>query len=97
MHISLYAYCTHIASILSSYGTPASDSYGAPQGDVISGKINPAIDPRLPNGGSTIYSASGDALRAAAYNQNPFTESDVNPDEFSAPPPPSEVPQTVYG
>ena len=98
MHFSLFAYCTNIASILSSYGTPAEDSYGAPQGEVIRGTINPAINPRLPNGGSTVYSASGDALRAAALNQNPFVESDVNPDDsFSAPSPPSEVTQTVYG
>ena len=52
----------------------------------------------MPNGGSTVYSASGDALRAAALNQNPFVESDVNPDDsYSAPSPPSEVTQTVYG
>ena len=55
MHISLFAYCTNIASILSSYGTPAEDSYGAPQGEVIRGTINPAINPRLPNGRSTVY------------------------------------------
>ena len=91
-----------LASIFSSYGTPASDSYGAPAGDVISGTINPAINPainpRLPNRGSTIYSASGDATRASALSQNPFINSEVNPDDsYSAPSPPSEITQTVYG
>ena len=67
-------------------------SYGSPAGDVISGKINPAINPRLPNGGTTIYSAPGDASRASALNQNPFIDTNANPDDsYSAPPPPTKV------
>ena len=54
---------------------------------MISGQSNAAINPRLPNGGSTVYSAPGDATRASALTQeNPFIA--VNPesdDSLTAP------------
>ena len=84
----------HLLLKLSSYGSPAGDSYGSPTGGVISATPNPAINPRLPSGGSTIYSASGDASRASAFqaNPNPFTTQD---DSFTAPEPP--LVQPGYG
>ena len=68
-------------------------SYGSPAGEVISGHINPAINPRLPNGGTTVYSAPGDATRASALSQNnPFIDSNSNPDDsYTAPSPPTKV------
>ena len=54
---------------------------------MISGQPNAAINPRLPSGGSTVYSAPGSATRASALTQeNPFIA--VNPesdDSLSAP------------
>ena len=62
-------------------------SYGSPAGQVISGQPNAAINPRLPSGGSTVYSAPGGATRASALTQeNPFIA--VNPesdDSLTAP------------
>ncbi len=54
---------------------------------MISGQPNAAINPRLPSGGSTVYSAPGGATRASALTQeNPFIA--VNPesdDSLTAP------------
>ena len=96
-----YAYCT---LQLSSYGSPlgnvinGQDSYGSPLGNVINGQGNSAINPRLPGGGSTLYSASGDATRASGLSQNPFIATSVNPDDsYTAPIVPDKVTLTQPG
>ena len=88
----------HIKYAHIAYCTPPLSSYGAPLGNVISGRGDSAINPRLPGGGSTVYSASGDAPRASALEQNPFIATSASPDDsFTAPQDPNKITLTEPG
>ena len=109
--LQLFSYGSPIGAPISSsssYGSPSgtpissSSSYGSPHGKVITntyGAPNSPVNPRLPSGRPTIYSASGDAARASSLtHQNPFvTPSPGADDSFSAPKAPNKITLTEPG